>query len=175
MFQTSHQPPQRRAVAATEFAVVLPLIVMLVLGAVEAARAVIVSHALQEAANAGCRVYSVEGTTQANASAIINTAMSNAGLTNHTIVFNPSSKAAVDVPLEPITVTVTIPYSQVAWLPPNFLSGATLQGRCVMPADIDRSDGGDTNGYFDSDDDQENDGNLRHENRDSSGGGDDDD
>lgn len=66
-------------------------------------RAVIVPHALQEAAQAGCRVYSVEATTQSDVSAIINTAMSQAGLSNQTVTFSPSSKAAIDVPMEPTT------------------------------------------------------------------------
>lgn len=175
MFRTSFHVPFQRGVAAVELALVLPLIVLLLGGAIELGRAVMVAHTLQEAAQAGCRVYSVEGTTQSDALAIINTAMSQAGLTNPTVTFLPSSKAAVDVPMEPVKVTVTLSYANVAWLPVLFLSGSTLKGCSVMPADLDQSDGGDTNGYFDVNDDQEYDGYLRHENRNSSGGDDDDD
>jgi hypothetical protein len=37
--------------------------------------------------------------------------------------------------LEPVTVTVSIPFSNVSWLSvPTFLSNETLSGTCVMPA-----------------------------------------
>lgn len=153
---------QRRGVSVVEFAVVLPVIVLLLAGAIEAARGVMVSHTLQEAAQAGCRVYSVEGTSRADAEAIIETALSQAGISTYAISFSPSNKESVDIPMEPVTVTITADYSNVAWLPPNFLAGATLRGRCVMPADIDISDGGDSNGYASNDDDNPDDGYERY-------------
>jgi hypothetical protein len=152
---------RRRGVSAVEFAVVLPLIVLLLVGSIEAARGLMVSHSLQEAAQAGCRVYSVEGTTQAQATALIDLAMSNAGVTGYSITYDPAAKAAVDTHMEPVEVTITVPFANVAWLPPSFLSGATLQGNCVMPADMDISDGGDQNGYSDVNDDNEFDGIIR--------------
>ncbi len=170
-----HNRETRRGVAAVEFAIVLPLILLLLVGALEGARGVMVTHALQEAAHAGCRVYSVEETTQAQATAIIDQSLANAGVSGYTVSFTPSAKASVDVPLEPVTVSVTVPYANVAWLPPNFLSGAILRGECVLPADVDVSDGGDTNGYVGVDDDQDDDGFVRHEDRHGSGGDDDDD
>ena len=161
------QPKQRmrtcHGVSAVEFAVVMPIITMLIVGAIESARGVMVTHSLQAAAQAGCRIYSVEGTTLAQATAIIDQALSNAGISGHTITFDPSAKSAVDTPLEPVSVDVTIPYANVAWIPPNFLAAATLRGSCVMPADIDLSSGGDQNGYSQINDDYEGDGHLRHD------------
>jgi TadE-like protein len=174
MLTTNVKYVSRRAVAAVEFALILPLIVLLLLGAIEGARAVMVTHALQEAAQAGCRVYSVEGSTKAQASAIIDTALLNAGVSNYLITFSPTSKADVNVPLEPVSINVSIPYSKVAWVAPIFLSGANLSGNCVMPADLIQSDGGDRNGYVDTNDDHEVDGNFRYEKKDSSGDDDDD-
>jgi len=146
---------KRRGIAAVEFAVMLPLVVLLLLGAVEVGRGVMVSHSLQEAAQAGCRVYSV------------------AGITNQTITFEPPSKGQIDVHMEPVTVTVTIPFVNVAWVSPNFLNGAALQGKCIMPADLDVSDGGDMNGYTLTDDDNVADGFERDD--DDNGDDDDDD
>lgn len=157
---------------AVEFAVVLPVIVLLLVGSIEMARAVMVAHALQEAAQAACRVYSVEGTTKSQAEALVAKAMSHAEVTDYAVTYEPASKSGVDVPLEPVTVTVTASYSKIAWLPPTYLGGATLQGVCVMPADLDISDGGDQNGYKPTDDDFDGDGNERHDERPS---GDDDD
>ena len=153
--------PARAAVAAVEFAVVLPLIVMLVLGALEAARAVMVTHALQEASQAACRVYSVGGTAMADVTAIIDDAMAAAGITNFNTTFNPQKKEDVDKTMKEITVTISVAFADVAWLPPNFLAGATLEGRSVLPADLEVSDGGDTDGYVFTNDDYNGDGYVR--------------
>lgn len=153
--------PKRRGVEVVEFALVLPLIVMLLLGAIEAARAVMVVHALQEAAQAGCRVYSVKGTTQADATAMINEAMTRARVTNYMVAFKPAMKDDVDVSGEPVTVTVSASFANVAWLSPRFFLGKSLRGSCVFPADVESSDGGDTNGYNADDDDNIIDGNSR--------------
>ena len=47
----------RRGAAAVEFAAVLPLISLLLLGAIEGSHTVLVQHALVEAAESGCRLY----------------------------------------------------------------------------------------------------------------------
>ena len=99
---------------------VLPLMVMLVLGALEVARAVMVSHALQEASQAACRVYSVGGTTMADANAIVDAAMADAGITNYNVEFEPDKKEDVDKTMKEVTVTISVPFADVAWLPPNF-------------------------------------------------------
>ncbi|MCA9182123.1 MAG: pilus assembly protein, partial [Planctomycetales bacterium] len=46
----------RSAVAAVEFAVMLPPVVLIVFGTIEVARAFSVQHALQEASMVGCRI-----------------------------------------------------------------------------------------------------------------------
>ena len=152
---------RRTGAASVELAVVLPLLVLLVLGTIEAARGVAVSHALQEASQAGCRIYSVGGTTQEQAKAIIDATMENAGITSHQIVFDPDEKSKVDKSMEEVTVSVSIPYSEISWLPPQFLSDSVLEGRTVFPADLEASDGGDTDGYRVMDDDNDLDGIVR--------------
>ena len=153
--------PKRRGVEIIEFALVLPLIVLLLCGAIEAARAVMVVHTLQEAAQAGCRVYSVKGTTQADATSIIANAMTHARITNYNVAFKPSKKEDVDVSGEAVTVTVTASFANVAWLSPRFFADKSLRGSCVFPADMNASDGGDTNGYDADSDDNPIDGILR--------------
>ncbi len=142
---------------------VLPLVAMLVIGALEVSRAVMVSHALQEASQAACRVYSVGGTTMADATAIVDAAMANARITNYQVEFVPDKKKDVDKTMKEITVAISVPYADVAWLPPNFLAGATLEGRSVLPADLEVSDGGDQDGYLTTDDDYDGDGYVRHD------------
>ena len=144
-----------------EFAIVLPLIMLMLLGAVEVGRGVMVTHSLQEAAQAGCRVYCVEDTTKKQAKKMVKTVMADAGIENYKMKFKPGKKSKVDTHLEPISVTVTVPFAEVGWLPADFLAGATLSGSCVMPADVDHSDGGDSNGYSTLDDDNDTDGFTR--------------
>ncbi len=96
MRRSNKQRADRRAAAAVEFAVILPLVVTLLLGAVELGRAVSVQHMLQESAQAGCRLYSVndpELTKQA-AIDIIDLAMTHAGIDNYEIEFDPGSRRA---------------------------------------------------------------------------------
>ena len=153
--------PKRLGIEVVEFALVLPLFVMLIFGTIEAARAVMVAHSMQEAAQAGCRVYSVKGTPLADASTIISKAMTDSRVTNYSVVFSPATKEEVDVAFEPVKVTVTASFANVAWILPRFMSGKSLQGSCTLPADLENSDGGDANGYAETDDDNISDGILR--------------
>ncbi len=128
---------RRSGTAVVEFALVLPIVMVLLLGAVELGRAIMVQHSLQETAHAACRVYSVVGSSQQDAADIITEAMDNAGISNYTVAYDPATKAEVDVNLEAVTVTVTVDYSDVAWLSPDYLANASVIGSCVMPADIE--------------------------------------
>ena len=151
----------RRGVAVVEFAVCLPIVVLLMLGAVEAARALMVQHALQEAVQAGCRVYSVLDVPTQKAVDIINQSLTAEGITNYTLNFSPAFKNDIDTDLEPVTITATVNYSDVSWLAPTFMAGTTISGQCTMPADLGE-ESGDTSGYSDpNQDDNVADGILR--------------
>ena len=133
---TTHTSEHRAGAAAVEFAVVLPFIVLLILGAIEAGRAVMVQHALEEAARAGCRLYVVDDVTEQEARDMIADSLTAAGITKYTITLNPATKAGVDTHLEPVTVTVSVNYADVAWLPARFFTGKAVSGQCTMPADL---------------------------------------
>jgi len=136
MLQSQGPPRERRGAAAAETAIVLPLLLLLFFGAVELSRAITVQHSLQETAQAAARVYSVMDGTQSDAQQIISTAMSKAKITGYAVVFQPATKAEIDVNLEPVTVTLSVPYSRVTWISPFFLRNMTIAGACVMPADL---------------------------------------
>jgi Flp pilus assembly protein TadG len=145
-----------------EFAVVLPLVVMLLLGSVELSRAVMVNHEVQEAARAGCRLYSVRDTTQADVDEIIAKAMSLAGISAYSVVYEPAAKSEIDTAMEPVSVTVTVAYADVAWVTPAHLTGATVTGKCTLPADIEQEEEAPPPVYSSSNDDHEGDGWRRH-------------
>ena len=162
----------RRGSAAVEAALVLPVLVLLLLGAVELTRGIMVQHSVQEAAQAACRLYTLKDLTQQDAEDIADLMMADANLSGYTVAFDPLTKDEIDVHMEPVTVTVSIPSDQVAWISPMFISGSTFAGRCTMPADLD--DTAPVNGTPDTTtDDNVNDGNTRDE--DDEGDSDDDD
>ena len=127
----------RRGAAAVEFAVILPVLVLLLLGGVEVGRAVMVQHALQEAAQAGCRIYTVKDKAESDVEQMVAKAMSGASIAGYKINFEPATKKEIDKHMEPVTVTVSVGYQDIAWSKPWFMSGATLVGRCTMPADLE--------------------------------------
>jgi Flp pilus assembly protein TadG len=128
---------QRFGAAAVEFAVVLPVIVLLLLGAVEFGRAVMVQHTLQEAAQAGCRLYASPDTDMDDADAIVSAALAKADITEFEIQYDPTAKAQITSTMQPVTVTVSVNYSDVSWVSAGHLRDSTITGRCTMPGEVD--------------------------------------
>ena len=128
---------QRRGVSAVEFAVVVPLLVLVLLGSVELGRATMVQHTLQEAARSACRRYIVEDATITDVENMVAATMDAANITGYTVTRDPVLAEDIDTHMEPVTVSVSVDYDQVSWLAPWFMGGTTLVGTCVMPADTD--------------------------------------
>ena len=123
----------RRGAVTVEFAVVAPLLFVLVLGIVEYGRAMMAQQTLTAAARAACRVAVVDGATQQEATDRVTQFLAAAGISGHTITFDPDplSDAAE---WQAVTVTVQVAFEDVSWLPvPAYLSGKTLTGFCLMP------------------------------------------
>ena len=55
---------ERKGVAAVEFALVVPVVILLIAGSIELGRAVMVQHILEETARTGCRVLSMQSETR---------------------------------------------------------------------------------------------------------------
>lgn len=128
----------RQGAAAVEFAVILPLIVLLILGAIEMGQAIMVQQTLIAASRAGARVYAVrQETTAQDVRDIVDVAMANANISGYSVDPDPPFSQAKDIGhLEPVTISVSVPFSQIAWLPGIwFLTDTTLTGRCTIPAD----------------------------------------
>jgi len=126
-------------------AVVLPVFCLLVVGAIDIGRAITVQYTLVEAARAGCRPYCVtEVLTEEESQAVIAKVMGDANIAEYTVDFDPYPQSEIEH-LEPVTVTVSIPYDNVSFLPSWFLAGKTLSGTCILPGDtgeIDLEDDG---------------------------------
>jgi len=100
----------RKGAALIEFAVVFPLFLLLVVGAIDVGRAVMVQHKLVEAARAGSRAYSLPNeVTEGEVEAVVDTVMADANLDGYAVEFDPYPPDTIQH-LAPVTVSVSIPY-----------------------------------------------------------------
>ena len=122
----------RRAAAAVEFAVVAPLFLLLVFGMIEYGRMVMVYQILTNASREGARAAALDGATTASVTTSVNTYLTNALISGATVTVAPNPPSTAEYG-DPVTVTVSIPFSQVSWLPsPMYLGGKTLSSATVM-------------------------------------------
>jgi Flp pilus assembly protein TadG len=127
----------RRGAALVEFAIVTPVLLVLVLGMIEVGRAVMVTEVLTYAARMGARTGAISSGSTANAKTAANAVLTDSGITGATVnVFVNGSNltdASAAKSGDQIAVSVTIPYANVTWLSnPEYLDGKTLSGRVVM-------------------------------------------
>jgi len=123
----------RRGAALVEFAVIAPIFLTLVGGMIELGRAIVVAQILTNASREGARVagYNTTKSTSTVTSAV-NTFLTSEGISGATTAISPSSLSSVADGSQ-VSVTVSIPYSSVSWLPkPFFLGGTTLTATTVM-------------------------------------------
>ncbi len=123
---------QRRGAAVVEFAVVAPIFFLLVFGMIEYGRMVMVQQVITNASREGARSAVLDGTTTQEVSDVVNAYLSSGSITGATITVDPNPPEDAGYG-EPVTVTVSIPFDQVSWLPtPMFLGGKTLTATTVM-------------------------------------------
>jgi Flp pilus assembly protein TadG len=145
-------PVNRKGAAAVEFALVAPLLCIVILGSLEIGRALQVQMALTNAAREGCRAYcdttatvTLDGTTYQTgtsnyAIAVVKYSLKNAnvGITSSnigrvTITATTGTATTVSgVTLTPATVTATVPYSSVAWSPSFIIGSSNLTASITM-------------------------------------------
>lgn len=129
----------RRGAAAVEFALVAPLLFLTIaLPITEFGRAMMVSELLGNAARTGCRVGVLPGNDNAAVISAINSLLAGQGINGATttiLVNGASGNVSTASRGATITVTVSVPYNNVSWLPAGssfFLAGKTLTGSQVM-------------------------------------------
>jgi len=122
----------RRAAAAVEFAIVAPVFFLLVFGMIEYGRMVMVYQILTNASREGARVAVLDGATTNGVTTQVNNYVTDGGMTGATVTITPDPPSSAQYG-DPVTVTVSIPFDQVSWLPsPMYLGGKTLTSTTVM-------------------------------------------
>ena len=115
-----------------EFAVIAPLLFLFILGILEFGRMVMVEQFLTNAAREGARRGILEQTTASDVQTAVTDYLTGGTVSGATVTVSPSQLADVGFG-DPVSVSISVPYDQVSWLPaPWFLSGTTLSGHCVM-------------------------------------------
>ncbi len=122
----------RRGAAVVEFAIVAPVLLLLVFGMIEYGRLVMVQQVITNATREGARQAVLDGATTTGVTTIVNDFLTASRVNGAVVTVTPSppSSAAFG---DPVTVSVQVPFSQVSWLPtPMFLSTTTLSATTVM-------------------------------------------
>src|SRR5205814_627418 len=105
--------------------------VMLILGMIEFGRMMMVQQVLTNGAREGARKAVLPGATDTQVQTTIDNYLSGAGISGQSRTVSPSTDSADGGTA--ITVTVSVPYSSVTWIPlAQFLKNKTLTTTVVM-------------------------------------------
>ena len=134
MFHVIHRRKGRRAVAAVELAVCLPLILTLLLGIWEVGRMIEIQQMLHNAAREGGRQASTGQLTNSDVQDLVKDYLLKAGLptTNVVVTITDLDTSGADVAaanyLDRIQVVVTIPVSDIRW---SLITMVTTPGQLI--------------------------------------------
>ena len=121
---------KRWGVAAVEFAVVVPVFLLLLLGMIEFGRAIMVQQMLTNASREGARLGVLDGTTTAQVRTTVENYLTT--IEGETTAVNPDPPGNAGFG-QPVSVTVSVGFDQVSWLSsPMFLGGRNLSATTVM-------------------------------------------
>jgi Flp pilus assembly protein TadG len=125
-----HPAARRRGASAVQFALVAPMFFTLILGAVEVGRGIMVTNQLTSAARNACRTAVIEVKVDSDVTSQVTTFLSAQGVTttnvSTTIKVNGTVAAlSTAQPNDQVSIRVTIPVSDVTWVPiTHFLTGS---------------------------------------------------
>ncbi|MBX7166114.1 MAG: pilus assembly protein [Pirellulales bacterium] len=122
----------RKGAALVEFAIVAPILFLLVFGMIEYGRMVMVQQVLTNASREGARLGVLDGTTTADVEDAVDTYLLSANISGATVSVTPSPPSSAGYGA-PVNVSVSVPFNQVSWLPtPLYLGGKTLSATTTM-------------------------------------------
>ena len=120
-------------------AFIAPVFLTLVLGIIESSRLGMVTQLLTTAAREGCRVAVLSGMEQTDVQNRVDAVLTGSGISVGTVT--PTCPAGYSWPDNvpggtAITVTLSVPYTSVSWLPvPLFLNGVNITCSATMSSE----------------------------------------
>jgi Flp pilus assembly protein TadG len=121
----------RRGVAATETAIMLPLLVIVVFGSIELANGVFLQQTLSVAAYEGARAATRPGATVQIAEQRVAEVLLARSVDDYDVEISPPITATTPRNTQ-VTVTITAPASEYSFGPVRFLQGRSLSRRVRM-------------------------------------------
>ena len=126
-----HRSRSRRGVAAAEFAVCLPVLVLIVFGSIEASSYIFLKQSLNAAAYEGIRQAVRSDSTTAEANDRATNILDSRFVNDYQVSF-PSGNVANIPRGEEVVIEVSAPTSTNSPLVGNFVTNRTLTARVVM-------------------------------------------
>jgi Flp pilus assembly protein TadG len=138
MSTDSRKHLHRRGAAAAEFAVLVPLLAVLVIGILEVSRAIMVKAALTDAARLGARLASFPGGTDTTVmNEVTALVQRNCHTSNVTVIIQVNGVTSSGTLLasavrgDKINVAVAVPIADVGWAYGWFLKGYNVESESV--------------------------------------------
>ena len=131
MKTNSKYSSKRRGVAAAEFAVTLPIIMLMVLAMIESCSMIFLKQSLTIASYEGIRTSLVENAKSDDVLRSCQQVLDDRQIQGGTITIQPADFENLD-PGEYIQVTVTAPADANSVIPGSFFKGRTLTGSATM-------------------------------------------
>lgn len=123
----------RDGVAAVELAIVVPIFILLVFGLIELGRSFMVQQILTNASREGARRAIIEGSTTTEVKDLVADYLGATSVSEgYTVNVSPNITPALGFG-DPVTVTVSVPYSAVSWMPAaRWMGGRQLSASSTM-------------------------------------------
>jgi Flp pilus assembly protein TadG len=128
----------RVGAAMLEFAIVLPIFLLLVFGIIELGRVMMLNQVAVNGCRAACRQAIVPGASNANVLSVVNSYLNDAGVsqTGRVVSIQNSSGTSVDLSTigshQSVTVRVQFPYAQNTWGFTTIVGSSNLVSQSTM-------------------------------------------
>ena len=134
----------RRGAVMLEFAFVLPLFLMLVLGIIEVGRLLMVTQLVTEASRAACRLAVLAGATATDVTNEATESLQAGGISSSAVTVTITGQTAVGGPIDQpinlatisegcaVSVKVEVTFATVAWVTPTFFRAPKVSVATVM-------------------------------------------
>jgi Flp pilus assembly protein TadG len=127
----------RRAAAAVEFAILAPFLFLLVMGAFEAGRGLMVRQALNDAARKACRTGALPGRANSDITSDVNDVLSDnsiptAAATITILVNGQSVDAGAAQQGDQVSIKIAVPFNKVTWTPLFYFTNASVESETLV-------------------------------------------
>lgn len=126
---------KREGTTVVEFAVTLPLVLLLFFGSIEFSRVNMLRHSAAQAAYEGARRGIVPGATAADVQGAANAIMNSAFASSYTVNVVPTT---ISASTPEVTVNITVPLAANSWVVPDYFAGKTLTRSFTLQREVNQ-------------------------------------